>query len=190
MPRPRPRELSEPGVAIAPGSDRSDPVRPARESDVGQIHRLIIDLATYERAADQVRSTPDQLREALFGPQPAVYALVAEDAGEVVGFALYFRNFSTWGGVHGIYLEDLYVAPEHRGSGLGKALLVALAEIAVQRGYARLEWAVLNWNQPSIEFYRALGAVPMDEWTVYRLAGSALNKVAGAAGEPTGVGRP
>jgi GNAT superfamily N-acetyltransferase len=155
-------------------------VRLAQESDVDRIHRLIIDLATYERAADQVRSTPGQLREALFGPQPAAYALVAENAGEVVGFALYFRNFSTWEGVHGIYLEDLYVAPEHRGSGLGKALLVALAEIAVRQGYARLEWAVLNWNQPSIEFYRALGAVPMDEWTVYRLAGPALNRVAAA----------
>ena len=153
-------------------------VRAARESDVAQIHRLIIDLATYERAADEVRSTPDQLRDALFGPQPAAYALVAESAGEVVGFALYFRNFSTWEGVHGIYLEDLYVAPEHRGSGLGKALLAALAEIAVQRGYARLEWAVLDWNQPSIEFYRALGAVPMEEWTVYRLAGPALHRVA------------
>jgi GNAT superfamily N-acetyltransferase len=159
-------------------------VRVARESDVAQIHRLIIELATYERSADQVRSTPDQLRDALFGPQPAAYALVAEKAGEVVGFALYFRNFSTWEGVHGIYLEDLYVAPEHRGSGLGRALLAALAEIAVQRGYARLEWAVLDWNQPSIDFYRALGAVPMEEWTVYRLAGPALNRVAG-----TGSGR-
>jgi GNAT superfamily N-acetyltransferase len=157
------------------------PVRVARESDVDRIHRLILDLATYERSADQVRSTPEQLRDALFGPQPAAYALVAENAGEVVGFALYFRSFSTWEGVHGIYLEDLYVAPEHRGSGLGKALLVALAEIAVQRGYARLEWAVLDWNQPSIEFYRALGAVPMEDWTVYRLAGPALNRVAGAA---------
>jgi GNAT superfamily N-acetyltransferase len=164
-------------------STRANPeVRAARESDVAQIHRLIIDLATYERAAEQVRSTPDQLREALFGPQPAAYALVAEDAGEVVGFALYFRNYSTWEGVHGIYLEDLYVAPEHRGVGLGKALLVALAEIAVRRGYARLEWAVLDWNQPSIDFYRALGAVPMDEWTVFRLAGPALNRVAAAAG--------
>jgi GNAT superfamily N-acetyltransferase len=157
------------------------PVRVARESDVDRIHRLILDLATYERSADQVRSTPEQLRDALFGPQPAAYALVAEDAGEVVGFALYFRNFSTWEGVHGIYLEDLYVAPEHRGSGLGKALLVALAEIAVQRGYARLEWAVLDWNQPSIEFYRALGAVPMEDWTVYRLAGPALTRIAEVA---------
>ena len=166
------------------------PVRPAQESDVDRIHRLIIDLASYERAADQVRSTPDQLREALFGPQPAAYALVAESAGEVVGFALYFRNFSTWEGVHGIYLEDLYVAPEHRGSGLGKALLVALAEIAVQRGYARLEWAVLDWNEPSINFYRALGAVPLDEWTVFRLAGPALSRVAaGAASDGSATGR-
>jgi GNAT superfamily N-acetyltransferase len=156
-------------------------IRPAQESDVDRIHRLIIDLATYERAADQVHSTAGQLRDALFGPEPAAYALVAEAAGEVVGFALYFRNFSTWEGVHGIYLEDLYVAPEHRGGGLGKALLVALAEIAVQRGYARLEWAVLDWNEPSIEFYRALGAVPMDGWIVYRLAGPALNQVAAAA---------
>ena len=160
------------------------PVRPARESDVDRIHRLIIDLATYERAADEVRSTPDQLREALFGLQPAAYALVAENAGEVVGFALYFRNFSTWEGVHGIYLEDLYVAPERRGLGLGKALLVALAEIAVERGYARVEWAVLNWNQPAIDFYTSLGAVPMDEWTVYRLAGPALQRVATAPPRP------
>jgi GNAT superfamily N-acetyltransferase len=166
------------------------PVRPAQESDADRIHRLIIDLATYERAADQVRSTPEQLREALFGPQPAAYALVADSAGEVVGFALYFRNFSTWEGVHGIYLEDLYVAPEHRGSGLGKALLVALAEIAVQRGYARLEWAVLDWNEPSINFYRALGAVPLDEWTVFRLAGPALSRVAaGAASDGSVTGR-
>ncbi len=166
------------------------PVRPAQESDVDRIHRLIVDLATYERAADQVRSTPDQLRDALFGPQPAAYALVAEQAGEVVGFALYFRNFSTWEGVHGIYLEDLYVAPEHRGSGLGKALLAALAEIAVQRGYARLEWAVLDWNQPSIDFYHTLGAVPMEEWTVYRLAGPALGRLAAAAAaEESAAGR-
>jgi GNAT superfamily N-acetyltransferase len=165
-------------------------VRPAEESDVDRIYRLIIELATYERAADQVRSTPDQLRAALFGPQPAAYALVAESAGEVVGFALYFRNYSTWEGVHGIYLEDLYVAPEHRGSGLGKALLVALAELAVERGYARLEWAVLDWNEPAIRFYRALGAVPMEEWTVFRLAGTALGQVAaGPASQGSATGR-
>jgi GNAT superfamily N-acetyltransferase len=159
-------------------------IRPARPSDVPRIHELIIDLATYERAADEVRSTPPLLHEALFGAQPAAYALVAEVDDTVVGFALYFRNFSTWEGVHGIYLEDLYVAPEQRGLGLGKALLVALAEIAVQRGYARVEWAVLKWNQPSIDFYDSLGAVPLDEWTVYRLAGPALQRVATASSRP------
>ena len=157
-------------------------LRPARASDVDRIHRLVLDLAEYERSADQVLATPEQLRQALFGPQPAVYALVAEGpAGTVVGFALYFLNFSTWQGVHGIYLEDLYVEPAHRGSGLGKALLQALAEIAVQRGYARFEWWVLDWNTPSIEFYRRMGAVAMDGWTVYRLDGDALRAVAGRA---------
>jgi GNAT superfamily N-acetyltransferase len=159
-------------------------IRPALASDVARIHALVVDLATYERAAEEVRSTPDSLHEALFGPQPAAYALVAEVDGVVVGFALYFRSFSTWEGVHGIYLEDLFVAPEQRGSGLGKALLAALAAIAVERGYARLEWAVLNWNQPAIDFYNSLGAVPMDEWTVYRLAGPALQRVASAPPRP------
>ena len=159
-------------------------VREARESDIEQIHQLIIDLATYERSADQVKVTPDQLRVALFGPQPAVYALVAEVEGALVGYALYFLNFSTWEGVHGIYLEDLYVKPEQRGSGLGKALLVALAEIAVSRGYARVEWWVLDWNQPSIDFYRRLGAVPMDEWTVFRLTGDALHTAAAGVLSP------
>jgi GNAT superfamily N-acetyltransferase len=149
-------------------------VRPAEVTDIERIHRLIVDLATYERAPNDVKATPEQLRTALFGPQPAAFALVAEVDETVVGFALYFRNFSTWEGVHGLYLEDLYVMPEYRGSGLGKALLRSLAALAVERGYARLEWAVLDWNQPSIEFYRHLGAVPMDEWTVYRLSGPAL----------------
>jgi GNAT superfamily N-acetyltransferase len=153
-------------------------VREARESDIEQIHQLIIELATYERSADQVKVTPDQLRVALFGPQPAVYALVAEAGGALVGYALYFLNFSTWEGVHGIYLEDLYVKAEQRGGGLGKALLIALAEIAVSRGYARVEWWVLDWNQPSIDFYRRFGAVPMDEWTVFRLTGDALHTAA------------
>jgi GNAT superfamily N-acetyltransferase len=153
-------------------------IREARTSDVERIHQLVVELATYERSPDQVRSTPEQLRSALFGPQPAVYALVAEADGEVVGFALYFLNFSTWEGVHGIYLEDLYVQPGHRGTGLGKALLRWLAGIAVDRGYARFEWWVLDWNTPSIDFYRRLGAVPMDEWTVYRLTGPALTAAA------------
>ena len=149
-------------------------VREARESDLDRIRQLIVDLARYERAAHEVKTTTDQLRVALFGPQPAAYALVAESDNQVVGFALYFRNFSTWEGVHGIYLEDLYVMPEYRGSGLGRVLLTSLAGLAVERGYARLEWAVLDWNQPAIDFYRSLGAVAMDEWTVYRLSGEAL----------------
>ena len=156
-------------------------VREARESDLDRIRQLIIDLAHYERAAHEVRTTTEQLQVALFGPQPAAYALVAESANQVVGFALYFRNFSTWEGVHGIYLEDLYVMPEHRGSGLGRALLTSLAELAVERGYARLDWAVLDWNQPAIDFYRSLGAVAMDEWTVYRLSGKALTAAGDAA---------
>ncbi len=153
-------------------------VRAARESDVERIRELVGDLATYEKSAHAVKATSAQLHAALFGPQPAVYALVAEVDGDVVGMALYFLNFSTWEGVHGIYLEDLYVTPEHRGSGLGKALLTALADIAVQRGYARFEWWVLDWNSPAIEFYRSLGAVAMQEWTVYRLEGPALAAVA------------
>lgn len=154
-------------------------VRPALDTDVERIHRLVCDLAAYENAADEVRATPEQLRTALFGPSPAVFALVAEGpGGEVVGFALWFLNFSTWEGVHGIYLEDLFVEPAHRGSGLGKALLTALAEIAVDRGYARFEWSVLDWNTPSIEFYRRLGAVAMEEWTGYRLTGDPLRLAA------------
>jgi GNAT superfamily N-acetyltransferase len=156
-------------------------IRPATVGDVAAIHDLICELAEYERARDQVEATPDQLRAALFGPTPAVHALVAEVGGDVVGFALYFLNFSTWEGVHGIYLEDLYVRAQHRGAGWGKALLTALAAIAVDRGYARVEWSVLDWNEPSIGFYRRLGAVAMDEWTVFRLTGEALATAATAA---------
>jgi GNAT superfamily N-acetyltransferase len=156
-------------------------VREARESDLERIRQLIVELAHYERAADEVKTTTEQLRVGLFGPHPAAYALVAEGDEQVVGFALYFRNFSTWEGVHGLYLEDLFVMPEHRGSGLGKALLASLAELAVERGYARVEWAVLDWNQPAINFYRSIGAVAMDEWTVYRLSGDALAAVGGSA---------
>jgi GNAT superfamily N-acetyltransferase len=170
---------ADPSVALSrPYAETVPYVRQARESDVESIHALIVELATYERSADQVRATPGQLHAALFGAQPAAYALVAEAGDEVVGFALYFRNFSTWNGVPGIYLEDLYVKPEHRGGGHGKALLSALAALAVERGYARLEWAVLDWNQPSIAFYRSLGAVPLDEWTVYRLSGDPLLQMA------------
>ena len=152
-------------------------VRAATSTDVDAIHALVCELAEYERARDQVKATPEQLRTALFGPAPATYALVAEAGGDVVAFALYFLSFSTWEGVHGLYLEDLYVRPAHRGSGLGTALLVSLARIAVARGYARVEWSVLDWNTPSIGFYRSLGAVPMEEWTVFRLTGDALASV-------------
>jgi GNAT superfamily N-acetyltransferase len=159
-------------------------IRAATPDDVPAILELIGDLADYEHARDQVKTTPDQLGAALFDPSPAVFALVAETGHEISGFALYFLNFSTWEGVHGIYLEDLYVRPAARGTGLGRALLTALASIAVARGYARVEWSVLDWNTPSIDFYRRLGAVAMDEWTGFRLTGEAL----AAVGDRTAVG--
>ena len=149
-------------------------IRAATPDDVPAVLGLICELADYERALDQVRATPDQLRAALFAPSPGVFALVAEHEGEVVGFALYFLSFSTWEGVHGIHLEDLYVSPTRRGTGVGADLLASLAAIAVARGYARVEWSVLDWNTPSIEFYRRLGAVALDEWTGFRLSGDAL----------------
>lgn len=153
-------------------------VRPAIEADVPRLIVLIKELAAYEQEPDAVKITEDQLRDHLFGPDPRVYALVAEQDEQVVGTAIYFLNFSTWEGKLGIYLEDLYVSPASRGTGLGKALLQSLAAIAVARDYARFEWAVLDWNQPAIDFYRGLGAVPMEEWTVHRLAGDALVQAA------------
>ncbi|MER7580435.1 GNAT family N-acetyltransferase [Kitasatospora sp. NPDC097691] len=151
-------------------------IRTAVATDVPVIHAMIRELAEYEKAAHEAVATEEQLSEALFGADPAVFGLIAEDGttGEPVGFALWFRNFSTWRGTHGIYLEDLYVRPEARGGGHGKALLLELARIAVERGYSRVEWSVLDWNQPSIDFYKSIGAVPMDEWTVYRLTDEAL----------------
>ncbi|HEY2549211.1 MAG TPA: GNAT family N-acetyltransferase [Streptosporangiaceae bacterium] len=157
-------------------------IRPARPADVPAICQLVRELAEYERAAEQAQATEDDLRAALFGQQPAVFAHVAETGGQVAGFALWFLNFSTWTGRHGIYLEDLYVTPSMRGHGLGRALLAELAGICVQRGYARLEWWVLDWNTPSIGFYRSLGAVPMDEWTTFRLTGQALSELAARRG--------
>jgi GNAT superfamily N-acetyltransferase len=156
-------------------------IRPARPGDVEAIHRLVLGLAEYERSAQEVVATADDLRRVLFGEQPAVFAHVAEHDGAVAGFALWFLNFSTWTGRHGIYLEDLYVTPELRGHGYGKALLAELARICVERGYARFEWAVLDWNTPAIGFYRALGAAAMDEWTVQRLSGPALQSLGGEA---------
>ena len=156
------------------------PIREATPADVPEILAMIHELADYEKAPHEVVATPGLLRDALFGPDPAVYALMAEDGetGAVVGFALWFRNFSTWLGRYGIYLEDLYVRPTHRGHGYGKALLQELARIAVERGYGRCVWGVLDWNPPAIDFYRSIDAVPMDEWTVYRVTGDALGRLA------------
>jgi L-amino acid N-acyltransferase YncA len=155
-------------------------VRPIRPDDVPAVVGLVRELAEYEKAAHEVRLTEEQLRTSLFGERPALYGHVAVTDGAVVGMALWFLNFSTWRGTHGIYLEDLYVQPQHRRSGLVKELLRTLAETCVQRGYDRLEWAVLDWNTPSIDFYKAQGAVPMDEWTVFRLTDDALTTFAGS----------
>jgi GNAT superfamily N-acetyltransferase len=153
-------------------------IRNATPADVPVIHAMVRELADYEKALHEANATEEQLREALFGEHPAAFAHIAETAdGEVAGFALWFLNFSTWRGVHGIYLEDLYVRPRLRGGGHGKALLTELARICVERGYERLEWSVLNWNTPSIEFYRSLGARPQDEWSVYRLTDGALKSL-------------
>ncbi|SBT91968.1 L-amino acid N-acyltransferase YncA [Streptomyces sp. DI166] len=151
-------------------------IRTATPADIPVIHALVRELAEYEKALEEAKATEEQLREALFGERPAAYAHLAVDdtTGAPVGFALWFLNFSTWRGVHGIYLEDLYVRPTARGAGHGKALLTELARICVERGYQRLEWSVLNWNTPSIAFYESLGARPQDEWTVYRLTDEAL----------------
>jgi len=154
-------------------------VRVANPGDVALVHGLMRGLAVYEKLEHALVSTEADLAEALFGAHPACEALVAEVDGEPVGFALYFRTYSTFVGKPGLYLEDLFVVPEARGKGAGKALLARLAAITVERGYARLEWAVLNWNEPAIGFYKSLGAVPMDEWTVYRMSGQALAALAG-----------
>ena len=157
-------------------------IRPAEAADIPAIHRLIRDLAEYEKALAEVSTTEEDLRRALLGDRPAVFAHVAEAGGEVAGFALWFLSFSTWTGQHGIYLEDLYVRPDQRRSGLGRALLAELARICVTRGYARLEWSVLDWNTPARDFYASLGAAEMDEWTVNRLTGPALRALAGPRG--------
>ena len=150
--------------------------RPAAPSDVPELLRLIVELAVYEKEPDAVRTTEADLERALFGEAPAVFAFVVDgdEPGELAGLAIWFLTFSTWEGVHGIHLEDLYVAPQHRGAGHGRALLARLAQEAVARGLARVEWAVLDWNEPSIGFYRSLGAASMDEWTTFRLDGGAL----------------
>jgi GNAT superfamily N-acetyltransferase len=156
-------------------------IRPARADDVPIILQLIRDLATYERAPDEVTATEKVLVEVLFGERAAAEVLLAFEGESAVGFAVYFYNFSTWLGRPGLYLEDLFVKPDRRGKGYGRALLVELAKIARDRGCGRMEWAVLNWNEPAIKFYRALGAKPMNEWTVFRLTRDEIAKLADAA---------
>ncbi|HKO58977.1 MAG TPA: GNAT family N-acetyltransferase [Thermoanaerobaculia bacterium] len=155
-------------------------IRPATPADVALIHRFIRDLARYERLEDLVVATEESLRETLFGARRYAEVIIAEDEGRPVGFALFFHNYSTFLGQPGIYLEDLFVEPDARGRGYGKALLIELARIATERGCGRVEWAVLNWNTPAIDFYESLGAKPQTEWQVYRVTGEALAKLAGA----------
>ncbi|GAA4403074.1 GNAT family N-acetyltransferase [Tsukamurella soli] len=186
-------------------------IRAATEADVPEILAMIRELAEYEREPDAAQATAEQLHDALFGEHPAVFAHVAVDGagadgagadgagadgagadgagadGAVVGMALWFRNFSTWTGTFGVYLEDLYVRPHARGGGHGKGLLATLAAVCVERGYRRCEWSVLDWNAPAIGFYRSIGAVGQDEWTVQRLTGDALEALAAQA--PNGVAR-
>lgn len=154
-------------------------IRPAAPQDCGIILSFVRELAEYEREPDAVVASEDMLATALFSRPPAAEALIAERDGEPIGFALFFHNFSTWTGKRGIYLEDLYVTPAARGSGAGKALLIHIAGLAIDRDCARFEWAVLDWNTPAIDFYRAMGATGMDEWTIQRVTGDALVRLAG-----------
>ena len=155
-------------------------IKPATESDVALVLSFIRKLAEYEKLSQEVVATEELLRETLFGERRVAEVVVAYLADEPVGFALFFHNFSTFVGRPGIYLEDLFVEPAHRGKGVGKALLIYVARIAVERGCGRFEWAVLDWNTPAIDFYRSLGAVPLDDWTIFRLTGDALRRIAAA----------
>ncbi|MFM9446361.1 GNAT family N-acetyltransferase [Streptomyces acidiscabies] len=155
-------------------------IRDATVDDVADIRAMIRELAAYEKAVEQATATEEQLREALFGEEPAAYALVAEDdgTGGTVGYALWFPRFSTWTGTRGLHLEDLYIRPSARGAGHGKALLAALAAVCVSRGYERFEWWVLDWNEPAIAVYKSLGAEFLDEWRICRLSGTPLETLA------------
>ncbi len=152
-------------------------IRSAKPEDLSEIASLIKELADYERAPEQAIATIEDLDAALFGPSPKVFCEIVEVDGTVLGFAIWFLNFSTWQGKHGIYLEDLFIRPQYRGSGWGKKLLEHLAAKCLENNWGRFQWWVLDWNEPAIEFYRALGASPMDEWTVYRVAGEELKKL-------------
>jgi len=149
-------------------------IRPAKREEVGEVLQLIQDLATYEKAPDQVEASEDDLLNTIFAKEPRVFCDLVEVDGQIAGMAIWFLNYSTWQAKHGIYLEDLYIKPEFRASGYGKALLKHLAQICDKEGYGRLQWWVLDWNSPAIEFYRSFGAEAMDEWTVYRTSGQAL----------------
>jgi GNAT superfamily N-acetyltransferase len=154
-------------------------IRAARPADAPEILRLIRALAEYEKLAQEVVATEESLRQTLFGAQPAAEVLLAEADGRAVGMALFFQNYSTFLARPGVYLEDLFVEPALRGRGIGKALLRAVARLAVQRGCGRFEWSVLDWNQPAIDFYQSLGARPLDDWTIFRVTGEALRKLGG-----------
>ena len=156
-------------------------IRPAEPADAGLIFALIVELAEYERAAEQVLGTPQMLADALFGTDPAAEALIAEAGAEPVGFALFYRTFSTWESRAGIWLEDLYVRPAHRRGGVGRALLAEVAAIAVRRGCGRLEWSALDWNTPALEFYAGLGARQLGNWIIHRLDGDRLASFATAS---------
>ena len=149
-------------------------IRPAKREEVGDVLQLIQDLATYEKAPDQVEASEDDLLNTIFAKEPRVFCDLVEVDGQIAGMAIWFLNYSTWQAKHGIYLEDLYIKPEFRARGYGKALLKHLAQICDREGYGRLQWWVLDWNSPAIEFYKSLGAEAMDEWTVYRTSGQAL----------------
>jgi len=149
-------------------------IRPAKSEEVGEVLQLIQDLATYEKAPDQVEASKDDLLNTIFAKDPRVFCDLVEVDGQIAGIAIWFLNYSTWQAKHGIYLEDLYIKPEFRARGYGKALLKHLAQICDKEGYGRLQWWVLDWNSPAIEFYRSFGAEAMDEWTVYRTSGQAL----------------
>jgi len=152
-------------------------IRSAKPEDLSEIASLIKELANYERAPEQAIATIEDLGAALFGPSPKVFCEIVEVDGAVLGFAIWFLNFSTWQGKHGIYLEDLFIRPQYRGSGWGKKLLEHLAAKCLENNWGRFQWWVLDWNEPAIEFYKALGASPMNEWTVYRVAGEELKKL-------------
>jgi GNAT superfamily N-acetyltransferase len=155
-----------------------DLIRSATAADTEEILALIYELALYEKAPEQAQATREQIVESFFSEHPQVFCEIVEVEGAIAGFAIWFLNYSTWQGKHGIYLEDLYIRPEYRGRGFGKALLKHLAQICIERGYGRFQWWVLDWNTPSIDFYKSLGAIAMDEWTVYRVSDGALTELA------------